>query len=46
MRLSAWGEGVLDKQGVEFPKLEIKRGEGSSLDSFETEDTTRMEQEA
>jgi len=31
MRLWAWGEGALTKNGVSFPKVEIPRGEGGQL---------------
>ena len=31
MRLCAWGEGALAKNGVAFPRLEIGRGEGGRL---------------
>jgi len=41
VRLCAWGEGVLDKEGVDFPKLEFVRGEGAGLDSFGDDDQVK-----
>jgi hypothetical protein len=36
---------VLDKEGVEFPKLEIIRGEGSGLDLFGEDDEAKKDSE-
>jgi hypothetical protein len=39
--MCAWGEGVLDKEGVDFPKLEFVRGKGAELDSFGDDDQAK-----
>ncbi|PVF93262.1 hypothetical protein CPB86DRAFT_809058 [Serendipita vermifera] len=33
IRLCAWGEDILDKNGVSFPRLEVKQGIGSKLEA-------------
>ena len=39
MRLSFWGERILDNHGIEFPRLAIPKGEGAGLDSPQPEVT-------